>query len=107
MIKEGEKIEAYKILAGRLEEMRHVGKPVHTWNDNVKGNLKKWVCGLWPGLICLRTETSITPLNFLMNLQLQYVGNFLTSPVPLGFSKRQQLVHWSVSESLSYLVSFS
>lgn len=92
IIKEGEKREAYKILASKLKERRH-GKPVHKWNGNIKGNLKKCVCGLWPGFVYLRTETSITPLNFLMNLQLQYVGNFLTRPVPLGFSRRQQLVH--------------
>ena len=92
MIKEGEKREAYKILAGKLKERRQVGKPVHKWNDNTKGNLKKWVCRLWPGFICLRIETSIIPLNFLMNLHLQYVGNFLTQTVPLGFSTRQQLV---------------
>jgi hypothetical protein len=36
----GEKIGAYRILVGRLEEGRPLGRPRHSWEDNIKMDLQ-------------------------------------------------------------------
>jgi hypothetical protein len=41
----GEKRGAYGILVGRPEGRRPVGRPRHRWEDNIKLDLQKVVCG--------------------------------------------------------------
>jgi hypothetical protein len=37
----GEKRSAYKILGGKLEEKKSLGRPRRRWEDNIKSDIKK------------------------------------------------------------------
>jgi hypothetical protein len=52
-----EKRNAYKILVGKPERKRPLGRPRHRWEDNIKMDLKRHTMG-WHGLIWLRIATS-------------------------------------------------
>jgi hypothetical protein len=54
----GEKLNAYKILVGKPEGKRPLGKPRRTWEDNIKMDLREIGSVLWTGLIWLRIGTS-------------------------------------------------
>jgi hypothetical protein len=45
---------AYRILVGRPEGRRPLGRPRRRWEDNIKWIFKKLVGGAWTGLIWLR-----------------------------------------------------
>jgi hypothetical protein len=53
----GERRGAYKILVGRPEGRRPLGRPRHRWEDNIKMDLQAvgWVA--WTGLSWLKTGT--------------------------------------------------
>jgi hypothetical protein len=38
----GDKKSAYRILVGRSERNRPLGRPRRRWEDNIKMDLKKW-----------------------------------------------------------------
>jgi hypothetical protein len=42
---------AYRILVGRREGRRPLGRPRHRWEDNIKMNLQEGGWGTWTGLI--------------------------------------------------------
>jgi hypothetical protein len=52
----GQKRNAYRILVGKPEEKRPLGRPRRRWVDNIKMDLKK--DGMWIELIGLRIGTS-------------------------------------------------
>jgi hypothetical protein len=52
----GGKRGAYRILVGRPEGRRPLGKPRHKWEDNIKMELKE-VGWAWTGLSWLRIQT--------------------------------------------------
>ena len=41
----GERRGVYRILVGRPEGKRPLGRPTHRWEDNIKTDLQKVVCG--------------------------------------------------------------
>jgi hypothetical protein len=41
----GEKRGAYRILAGKTEEKRPLGRTRRRWEDNIKNDLQKEICG--------------------------------------------------------------
>ena len=49
--------DAYKILVGRPEGRRPLGRPRRRWEDNIKMDLQEVGWGAWPGLIWLRIGT--------------------------------------------------
>ena len=53
----GERIGAYRVLMGRPERMRPLGRPGRKWEDNVKLYLQEMGGGIWSGLIWLRIGT--------------------------------------------------
>jgi hypothetical protein len=53
----GEKRGAYRILVGRPEGRRPLGRPRRRWEDNTKWIFKKWDGGAWTGLSWLRIGT--------------------------------------------------
>jgi hypothetical protein len=55
-----QKRNAYRILVGKPEGKRPLGRPRRRWVDNIKMDLREtgWDGVLWIGLIGLRTGTS-------------------------------------------------
>jgi hypothetical protein len=53
----GEGRGAYRILVGRPEGRRPLGRPRHRWEDDIKMDLQEVGWGAWTGLIWLRIET--------------------------------------------------
>ena len=53
-----ERRDAYKVLVGKPEGRRSLGRPRHRWEDNIKLGLQEvgWG-GSWTGLIWLRIRT--------------------------------------------------
>jgi hypothetical protein len=37
----GEKMNAYKVLVGKSEGKKQLGRPRHTWEDNIKMDLRR------------------------------------------------------------------
>jgi hypothetical protein len=50
----GEGRGAYRILVGRPDGRRPLGRPRHRWKDNIKMDLQDVEWGAWTGLIWLR-----------------------------------------------------
>jgi hypothetical protein len=48
---------AYRILVGRPEGRRPLGRPRRRWEDNTKMDLQEVGAGAWTGLIWLRIGT--------------------------------------------------
>jgi hypothetical protein len=53
----GEGRDAYRILVGRSERRRPLGRPRCRWVDNVKMDIQEVGWGAWTGLIWLRIGT--------------------------------------------------
>jgi hypothetical protein len=54
-----EKRNAYRILMGKPEGKRPLGRPRHKWVDNIKIDLREREDGMvWIGLMWLRTGTN-------------------------------------------------
>jgi hypothetical protein len=55
----GERRRAYRILVGKPEGKRPLGRPRLRWEDNIKLDLRGvgWWGGAWTGLIWLRIGT--------------------------------------------------
>jgi hypothetical protein len=55
----GVKRSAYRILVGKREGKRPLGRPRHRWEDNIKMDLRERENGVvWTGLMWLRIGTS-------------------------------------------------
>jgi hypothetical protein len=54
----GEKRNAYRILVGKPEGKRPLGRPRHRWEDNIKMDLSETGGVVWTGLIWLRIGSS-------------------------------------------------
>jgi hypothetical protein len=55
----GEKRNAYKVLAGKPEGKRSLGRPRHRWEDNVKLELEEMRWERWSGFTWLRVGISV------------------------------------------------
>jgi hypothetical protein len=53
----GEKRNAYKLLLGKPEGKRPLGRPRRMWVDNIRMDFKRWDGVMWTGLVWLRTGT--------------------------------------------------
>jgi hypothetical protein len=53
----GEGRVAYRILVGRPEGRRPLGRPKRRWEDNIEMDLQEVGWGAWNGLIWLRIGT--------------------------------------------------
>jgi hypothetical protein len=47
----------YRVLVGKPEGKRPLGRPRHRWEDNIKTDLQVVGCGAWTGLKWLRIGT--------------------------------------------------
>jgi hypothetical protein len=47
----------YRVLVGKLEGKRPLGRPRCRWEVSIKADLQEVGCGVWTGLSWLRVET--------------------------------------------------
>jgi hypothetical protein len=54
----GEERKVYKVLVGKPEGRRPLGRPRHRWEDGIRMDLTVTGLGVWIGFDWLRTGTS-------------------------------------------------
>ena len=102
----GEEKGVYRVLVGKPEGKRPLGKPRRRWVDNIRMDLQEVGCGYMDciGLVQDRDRWR-TLVSAVMNLRVLWnAGNFLTSCKPVSFSRRT--LHHGVSKSFFYLSVF-
>jgi len=57
VVRVGERRGGYRILVGKPEGKRQIGRPGRKWEDNSKMDLRKWDVGVWTGSSWLRIGT--------------------------------------------------
>jgi len=89
----GKRRGVYRVLVGKPEGKRPLGRPRHKWEDNIKMDLQKVGSGGRDWIKQAQdTEGWQALVNVVMNLQVPYnAGNFLTSLEPVSFSRRSVL----------------
>ena len=60
--KEGAEEKYIKILVGKPEGQRQLGRPRHRWEDKIKMPLRKYGGGAWNRFVCCSTGRSGGPL---------------------------------------------
>jgi hypothetical protein len=50
----GEETGVYRVLVGKPEGKRPLGRPKCRWEDNIRMDFRKWEGGVWTGLGWLR-----------------------------------------------------
>jgi len=53
----GEGRDLYRVVVGKPEGKRPLGRPRRRWEDNIKMDLQEVGCGVWTGLSWLRIGT--------------------------------------------------
>ena len=89
---------AYRVLVGKPEGKRQLGRPRRRWVDNIRMDLQEVGCGYldWIGLAEDRDGWRKL-VNAVMNFRVSLnAGNFLTSCKPASFSRRT--LHHGVSK---------
>jgi hypothetical protein len=68
-----------RVLVGKSEGKRPLGRLRHRWEDNIRMDHQEVVVGAWTGSIWLRTGTGRAFVNAVMKLRGPYnAENFLT-----------------------------
>ena len=94
----GEERGVYRVLVGKPEGKRPLGRPRRRWVNNIRMDLQEVGCGYmdWIGLAQDRDRCR-TLVSAVMNLRVPWnTGNFLTSCKPVSFSRRT--LHHGVSK---------
>ena len=94
----GEERGVYRVLLGKPEGRRALGRPRRRWVDNIRMDLQEVGCGYmdWIGLARDRDRWR-TLVSAVMNLRVPWkAANFLTSCKPVSFSRRT--LHHGVSK---------
>jgi len=94
----GEERGVYRVLVGKPEVKRQLGRPRRRWVDNIRMDLQEVGCVYmdWIGLAHDRDRWRAL-VSAVMNLRVLWnAGNFLTSCKPVTFSRRT--LHHGVSE---------
>jgi len=94
----GEERGVYRVLVGKPEGRRPLGRPRPRWVDNIRMDLREVGCGYmdWIGLAHDRDRWR-TLVSAVMNLRVPWnAEKFLTSCKPVSFSRRT--LHYGVSK---------
>ena len=94
----GEERGVYRVLVGKPEGRRPLGRPRRRWVNNIRMDLQELGCGYmdWIGLAQDRDGWR-TLVSAVMNLRVPWnAGNFLTSCKPVSFSRR--ILHHGISK---------
>jgi len=94
----GEDRNVYRVLVGKPEGRRPLGRPSRRWVYNIRTDLQEVGCGYmdWIGL-AQDSDKWRTLMSAVMNLGVpRNAGNFLTSCKPVSFSRRT--LHHGVSK---------
>ena len=86
----GEERGAYRVLVGKPEGKRPLGRPRRRWVNNIRMDLQEVGCRYvdWIGLAQVR-DRWWTLMSAVMNLRFPLnAGNLLTSCKPVSFSRR-------------------
>jgi hypothetical protein len=96
----------YRVLVGKPEGKRPLGRPGRRWKDNIKADLQEVGCGGMDWIELAHVGDSCRALvNAVMILWVpKNAGNFLTSCKPVSFSRRV-LLH-GVSKKVNQLLKF-
>ena len=70
ILRMGKRRGFYRVLVGKSEGKRPLGRPRHRWEDNIKIDLQKWDVGVWTGSSWLRIDRWWAPVNAVMNLRI-------------------------------------
>ena len=83
----------YRVLVGKPEGKRPLGKPRCRWEDNIKMDLQEVGCGVMDWIeLAQDRDRWLALVNAVMNIWVpENVGNFLTSCKPVSFSRRALL----------------
>ena len=81
---------AYRVLVGKPEGKRPLGRSRHVWENNIKIYLQEVGCGGMDRIELAENRNGWRALvNSVINLRVPYnAGNFLTSRKPVSFSRR-------------------
>ena len=96
----GEERGVYRVLVGKPEGKRPLGRSRRRWVDNIRMDLQEVGCGYmdWIGQAQDRDRWQ-TLVSAVMNLRVPWnAGNFLTTCKPVSFSRRT--LHHGVSNML-------
>jgi len=78
-VRMGERRCVYRILVGKPDRKRPLGRPRHRWEDNIKMDLQEVGCGGMDWIELAQDRDRWQALVNVMNLQVPLnVGNFLT-----------------------------
>jgi len=94
----GEERGVYRVLVGKPEGKKQLGRPRRRWVDNIMMDLQEVGCGYmdWIGLAQDRDSWRAL-VSAVMNFRVPWnAGNFLTSCKPVSFSRR--ILHHGVSK---------
>ena len=94
----GEERGVYRVLAGKPEGKRPLGRPRRRWVDKIRTDLQEVGCGYmdWTGL-AQDKDRCRTLVSAVMNIRVPWnAGIFLTSYKPVSFSRRT--LHHGISK---------
>jgi len=84
----GEKRDVYRVLVGKPEGRKPLGRPRRRWEDSIKMHLQEVGCG---GMDWIELPQDRYRWRAVVNAVMNNAGNLLTCCKPVSFSRRPVL----------------